>query len=192
MSETRSGSPVSNRDPDEIREEIEITRVSLSSDVNALADSVKPGNVARRQAGKVRGAASGLKDRVMGEGSDPSGSSGSTVSSAASSVGDAASSVREAATSAPAQVRDRAQGNPLAAGLIAFGVGWLVSSLLPASQAEQQAAQKVKDSAGPVADEVKGAAQQVADNLREPAQQAAEAVKQSASDAGDSVQDARG
>ena len=114
------------------------------------------------------------------------------MSSAASSVGDAASSVREAATSAPAQVRDRAQGNPLAAGLIAFGVGWLVSSLLPASQAEQQAAQKVKDSAGPVADEVKGAAQQVADNLREPAQQAAEAVKQSASDAGDSVQDARG
>ena len=36
-------------DPDQIREEIRLTRGELSSDVNALAEGVKPGNVARRQ-----------------------------------------------------------------------------------------------------------------------------------------------
>ena len=187
MSEGRTSSgPVSSRDPDEIREEIEVTRVNLSTDVNALADSVKPGNVARRQAGKVRGAASGLKERVMG--SDTASSTGSTVSSAKSSVQDAASSVSDAASAAPSQVRERTQGNPLAAGLIAFGVGWLASSLLPASQVEQQAAQKVKEGAEPLKEKATEAAKEVADNLKEPAREAAESVKQTATDAAGTVQ----
>ena len=41
--------------PDEIRREIEDTRGRLSSDVNALTETVSPSNVARRQADKVAG-----------------------------------------------------------------------------------------------------------------------------------------
>lgn len=200
MSE-QSGEVVSSSDPDEIRQEIESTRLSLSEDVNALADRAKPGNVARRQVDKVRGAAGSLKDRVMGSSTGDtydSGSSGSALSSARDSVAGSVSSARGAvegtasslsdrASAAPSQLRAQTQGNPLAAGLIAFGVGWLVSSLLPASQVEQQAALQVKDNAAPVTGAITDAAKEAAQNLKEPAQQAAESVKQTAADAANTV-----
>jgi Protein of unknown function (DUF3618) len=51
-------------DPEQIRDEMEITRRSLSSDVNALADRVRPAPAARRQAGRLRRAAARFRDRV--------------------------------------------------------------------------------------------------------------------------------
>ena len=138
-------------DPDQIRQEIEATRGDLSDNVNALADSVRPGNVARRQVDKVMDGASDLKDRVMGVAED-----------ATESVGHAAGDVKDAAGSAPSAVRRRTRGNPVAAGLVAFGIGWLVASLIPASSAEQQAATALKDKAQPLTDEVTNAAKQVA------------------------------
>jgi Protein of unknown function (DUF3618) len=165
---------VSN-DPDEIRAEIERTRAGLSDDVNALADSVNPAHVAGRQVDKVKGAVFGVKDKVMGSAGSVAGAGSDTLSSAQSAV-----------AGAPAQVGAQARGNPLAAGLIAFGVGALVSSLVPASGAEQQAAAKVKDAATPV---LSDAAKQVSGNLKEPAQQAVEAVKGTAADAAATVKD---
>ena len=122
-----------NNDPDQIRREIEATRGDLSANVNALAESVKPGNVARRQVDKVIGGAADLKDKVMGAADDATSSTGSTV-------GNAAGSVKDAAGAAPTAVRRGTRGNPVATGLIAFGLGWLVASLIPASSAGQQAA----------------------------------------------------
>lgn len=55
-----------SNDPEQIRAEIAATRGELSSNVNALTESVKPGNAARRQADRVTGAVAGLKDCVMG------------------------------------------------------------------------------------------------------------------------------
>jgi hypothetical protein len=86
------------------------------------------------KANKVKGAVVGVKDRVMGRASD----AGAGLNSAQSSVSDAVGS-------APDHVRSGTAGNPLAAGLIAFGVGWLAGSLVPSSTAEQDAATKVKD-----------------------------------------------
>jgi ElaB/YqjD/DUF883 family membrane-anchored ribosome-binding protein len=166
-------------DPDVIRAQIEQTRLNLSDDVNQLADTVNPTHVAKRQVDKVKGAVGGVKEKVMGTASD----AGSNLASTQSSVADAVSG---AVTGAPGQVRMRAAGNPLAAGLIAVGVGWLIGSLLPASTAEQQAAAKVKDTATPV---LTDAAKEVAGNLQEPAQQAVAAVKDTATDAATTVKD---
>jgi hypothetical protein len=44
-----------SNDPDEIRADIERTRAALSDDVDDLAESVKPKNVAQRQVDKVKG-----------------------------------------------------------------------------------------------------------------------------------------
>ena len=79
-----------SNDPDEIRADIERTRAALSDDVDDLAESVKPKNVAGRQVGKVKEAASNIKDRVMG--SDDDDYSGSAVGT----VGDKASSAKDA------------------------------------------------------------------------------------------------
>lgn len=114
-----------------------------------------------------------------------------TASSAASTISDTASSAAAAVQDAPQALRQQTQGNPLAAGVIAFGAGWLISSLLPASRQEQRVAQQATEKASelgrPVAEAAKQAAMEVKDNLQEPAQQAVESVKSTATDAGHTV-----
>lgn len=162
--------------PDQIRREIEDTRGRLSSDVNALTETVSPSNVARRQADKVTGAATSVKERVMGAAGDVRG----TGSDAASSVGHAPGAAADKA-------RRKTEGNPLAAGLVALGAGWLVGSMLPASEKEKRAAVALKDKAEPLVDEAKSVAQDTAQELKEPAKQAAESVKTAATDATSTV-----
>jgi hypothetical protein len=62
-------------------------------------------------------------------------------------------------------------GNPLAAGLIAFGAGWLVASLLPATEPEQQVAWQARDLAaekvGPVAQQLGQTGREAAQELRD-------------------------
>ena len=163
-------------DPDQIRREIERTRSDLSDNVNALGDKVNPGSIAKRQVGKVRGAAVSVKEAVLGRDADPADTG-------------AAGAVSDAVSEAPSAVARKAQGSPIAAGLIAFGAGLLVSSLLPASRVEQQAAEVVKDTAQPMVDDLTDTAKQVAEHLKDPAQQAMEEVKSTATDAAATVKD---
>src|SRR6476646_2277296 len=166
-------------DPEQIRRNIERTRTDLSDNVNALGDKVNPGSIAKRQVGRVRGAAVSVKDAVLGSASDAA----DTGQRVAGSVGDAVSD-------APTAVARKAQGSPIAAGLIAFGAGLLVSSMLPASRAEQHAAQAVKDTAQPLVDDLTDTAKDIAGNLQAPAHHALEEVKNHATDAKDTVQHA--
>lgn len=169
--------------PDEIRREIEQTRRELATDVDTLHEKVSPTAVASRKVQSAKGAVSSMKDKVMGS----AGSAGQSTAGGMSTVGDTVSS-------APSMARDRARGNPMAAGVIAFGAGWLISSLLPAGEKEKQAAVQVKDKASEHSETLmapmKHAAQEVKDTLKEPAQQAADSVKSTATDAATTVQDA--
>jgi hypothetical protein len=112
-----------------------------------------------------------------------------SVRDAGDRAGDAVSDVRSG-------VREQTEGNPLAAGLIAFGVGWLVSSLLPASQAETRAAQRVegvaREHGGPVIEEAKQSVQDVGHNLQGSAQDALAQVKNRAQDAAGTVREEAG
>ena len=163
-------------DPDVIRAQIEATRAELSSDVNELGDKVSPTQIAKRQRDRVKGAAVSVKEHIMG-----------SADEASSSAGGAISAVGDAVSEAPGKIAGQTKGNPIAAGLIAFGAGMLLSSLLPASRPEAQAAAAIKDQAQPLVDEVTAGAKQVAGNLQEPAQQALESVKSTATDAVDTV-----
>jgi len=162
--------------PDEIRAQIAQTRAELSSDVDELGDKVSPSQIAKRQAGRIRGSAMNVRNHIMG-----------AAESGTSSAGNALSSAQEAVTGAPGQVKQQTRGNPMAAGAIAFGLGVLVSSLFPASEPEAQAAAAVKEQAQPLVDQVTGAAKEAAGNLQEPAQQALESVKSTATDAVEAV-----
>jgi gas vesicle protein len=167
-----------SNDPEQIRREIERTRSELSDNVNALGDKVNPGSIAKRQVSRVRGAATSVKDAVLG-----------SASEAADNTQQLAGTVGDAVSDAPSAVARKAQGSPIAAGLIAFGAGLLVSSMLPASRVEQQAAEKVKDTAQPMVDDLTDTAKEIAGNLKEPAQQAMEEVKSTATDAAATVKD---
>lgn len=177
--------------PEQIQERIEATRESLSADVNRLSDKVSPAAVVGRRVDRIRGSASSLRDKVMGAMPDSG-----QVHSAGSGVQSAAGGAVEAVGNGPSMVRRQAQGSPLAAGLIAFGAGLLVSALLPPSQAEQELAGRAEEAARHKAEElrepVQQKAQQVAGELKQSAQESAEQVKQVATEAAsDTAEQAR-
>ena len=183
-----------SENPDVIRADIEATRARLGTNVDAVADKVTPSNIVQRQGDKVKAsvkdAVFGVKEKVMGAADhatgnvhSAAGNAGSHLGNAGSHLGDAGSAVADA----PAQVKAKAQGNPLAAGLIAFGAGLLVSSLIPASQKEREAAEALKTAAEPLTTELTDAARNVAEGLKEPAQAAMENVKATAADATEHV-----
>jgi hypothetical protein len=193
---------MTSSDPDVIRRQIEDTRRELSYDVDALNEKVNPARVVDRRVSAAKGRVTNLKEKVMGTAQDTTYQAQGMASNAASSVQGAASSaadsVQSAASSAvgavqqaPDTVVRQTQGNPLAAGLIAFGVGWLVSSLLPASEKEKQLAQQaesaVKEHKDTLLEPARQAAQEMGEQLKPAAQDAVESVKSTAQDAATTV-----
>ena len=176
-----------SENPDVIRADIEATRARLGTNVDAVADKVTPSHIVQRQTDKVKenvkDAVFGVKEKVMGAADHTSGTMHSAAGSAGAHLSDAGSAIGDA----PTQVKTKTQGNPLAAGLIAFGAGLLVSSLIPASQKEREAADALKTAAEPLTTELTEAAKHVADGLKEPAQAAMENVKATATEATEHV-----
>ena len=189
---------MSQNDPEVLRAEIARTRAELSDNVDTLTDTANPKNIAHRQANKVKGAARGVREHLMGAPDDPydSGTLGDradTVKGRASGVlgsaQDRASGALDTVSDAPAQVQRKARGNPIAAGLIAFGIGYLISSAIPSSEKEQEAASRLQEKAAPLTDKVRDAASDVADRLREPAQEAVASIKDTATEGVANVKD---
>ena len=143
--------------------------------------------------GSVQGTASNAAGNVQHAASSAAGSVQHAASSAADSVQSAASTAAGAVQQAPDAIIRQTQGNPLAAGLIAFGVGWLVSSLLPATEKERQLAQQaetaVKENKDALLAPAKQVAQEIGDELKPAAQQAVQEVKSTAQDAAQTVKD---
>jgi Protein of unknown function (DUF3618) len=173
-------------DTDGLRRDIDDTRGELSRDVDALTEKVSPSRIVDRSVERTKGRLSSMKERVMGSAEDAVGSVREGVSSAGDSVSGTASDAADT-------VRQKTQGNPLAAGLIAFGAGWLVSSLVPASEKETQLATKAVDTAKeygqPLAHEAADVTAQIGNDMRSPAQQAVQSVKSTAADAASTVKD---
>jgi hypothetical protein len=157
--------------------DIEATRTNLTRDIDELTDKVTPSRVLDRRKEAAKGRMGSLRDKVMGSASNAGGSLSGTASSATGSVSDTA-------TGALNGLESRAQGNPLAAGLVAFGAGMLISALIPASEKESQAAQKLtqvaQDQGQPLIDEAKSVGQDMASNLKESAADSAQQVQATA------------
>jgi gas vesicle protein len=198
-----------SENPDAIRADIEATRARLGTNVDAVADKVTPTNIVQRQKDHVtetvKDAVVGVKEKIMGAADTASSNAhnaahtgaghttnalhntGQTLHGAKDTAAAKLSDAGTAISHTPDQVKAKAQGNPLAAGLIAFGAGMLVSSLIPPSAKEREAAQQLKTAAEPLLSQVTDAAQTVAQDLKEPAQEAVENVKATATNAAQNV-----
>ncbi len=154
----------------ELTSDIEQTRRSLSDDIDELNDKVNPGRVMERRKEAARNRLGSLRDKVMGSAAD-----------ARQGTATAGESVQDAGRGAMQSIEQRTEGNPLAAGLVAFGAGMLISALVPASDKEQQAAQRVVDTAKeqsrPLMDRARSAGQEMGQHLKESAAGAAEDLK---------------
>ncbi len=166
--------------PDQIRADIETTRDELGRDVDALADKVSPPKIMERQRTRARQMLGDVKERVMGVAED----FGDSASSAGHSVGEAVGAAGDAVRDLPHQAKQKAQGAPLIVGLITAGLGFLVASLIPTTDAETRLSTSLRDQAQPLVDKAvdraKDAAHQVAEGLKGPAEDAVTQVKDSA------------
>jgi uncharacterized protein YjbJ (UPF0337 family) len=80
-------------------------------------------------------------------------------------------------------IQQQTQGNPLAAGLVAFGAGMLLATLFPPTEAEQRAASAVQDRVEPLKDQALEVGREVKDHLQESARESAQQVKETATEA---------
>ena len=181
-----------SNNPEDIRTNIEQTRTELGRDVDALAEKVDPTKAVERQKDKLRDRVRNVRESVMGtpEYRGLRDTSSGTLQQASDQLSHLGDQAGQAVQSLPDKVTSGTRGNPLAAGLIAFGAGWLAASLIPASRMEQDAAEKVKDRAAPLVEEAKSAAQQAGEYLKPQAQQAADSVKETATQGVEHVKDA--
>ncbi|SES43339.1 MULTISPECIES: DUF3618 domain-containing protein [Lentzea] len=153
--------------PDQIRREIDDTRAELVDDANRLVDRTSPRRIAQRRTQKIRNGLGRMRDSVMGTASGTTSTVHDQAHQAKNAVAGNAERAVEAAQDAPRQAMRQAQGSPIAAGLIAFGGGLLVASLLPRSQAEQQIVAEIGDRASDVIEPAKQALAESAGHLKE-------------------------
>ena len=162
---------------EELNAEIADTRQSLAEDLDALQDKVSPSAVVQRRKEAMSYRMRSFGSRIMG-----------TAHSVRESAGDTASGsgarVRETTSGFTDTAQNRVEGSPLAAGLVAFGVGVVVAGLAPASGAESRASRRLVDTAkeqgAPVAEAVKTSGQEMASGLGDKATEAVQDVKDTA------------
>lgn len=132
------------------------------------------------------GRAGELRDRVADDATANVRGLAQDVQRKAGEVGEqvqrTAEDAKRSIAEAPAAMQRGTRGNPLAAGLIAFGAGMLLAGLIPASRAEQEAADQLKAKAEPLVREAGEAAKQFAEDARQPLAEAGEQLRQSAAD----------
>ena len=183
---------------EELRQEIADTRDDLGVTLDAIGDRVSPGRMMDRRKERVRSRFSDVRERVMGSADTistrvgemvPSSGGGMSGSGMTEAVTGMAGSARDALRDAPQLGRQSAQGNPLLAGALAFGFGFLVASVLPKSDTEQEAANRMAENLQPMKDTLTEVGQQVASVAKESAAQIAEQAKEEASEAAQQVKE---
>jgi hypothetical protein len=175
--------------PEELRRDIERTREGLGETLDAIGDRVSPGRIMERKKNRVTYGMRSVRERVMGTVGDATSSVTSAVSGTAHSVGDSATGALDHVKSMPGAVGQQAQGAPVMAGAIAFGIGFLVAAAFPATQAEKDAGAKVMEKVEPLKEGLTATGKEVAEHLREPAMEAANQVKDAARESAQTVSD---
>lgn len=181
-------------EPDRLKRDIENTRASLTRDVDLLAEKTNPRQVAKRRWTAVKEKVMGTTEdttyaarerahRAGDKASDLSEAAGQKASALSDAAGEKASAAADRVREAPQAVARQTQGNPLAAGIIAFGVGLLTASLMPVTEAERRAGQQLKEHSGDLTDRVKDVAGDLKDDLDGTVRQAAGQVRETARDA---------
>jgi gas vesicle protein len=188
------------QEPDELRAQIDQQRDEISGTIDQIENRINPSHVLARRQDRVKRRLTGWKDSVFGNDEpdyptyrDPYGASYSSArddsGGVGQRVGDIASSASDVVQHAPSAVRRQTRGNPMAAGAIALGAGWLIGSLLPESGTERRAVRRIEPQLSDAAATVKQEGKALADDLKEPAKQAAHEVKQAGQDAATEIKD---
>lgn len=171
--------------------EIEATRARLSQDTDELGDKLSPQRIVQRRTEAAKGRFSSLRERVMGTASDARDSAASGVGSVGEGTSGAVGAAGDRVQAGSQRVQSATEGNPLAAGLIAFGAGMVISAMFPATEKERLvghvAADTAREHGQPLMDEAKSVGADLGENLKEHATHAAAGLRSTAQESADHV-----
>ena len=161
----------------ELSREIEETRSHLGTTLDTIGNRVSPGKIVARRTDRLKDRVGSLRDSIMGE-RGVGGELGAGERPPGGGQGRRGRRRdRRRNRHAPAQIAAGTRGNPLAAGMVAFGIGMIVASLIPATEPEQQAAVALKDKLEPLEDQAKQIGGELKDAVQESPRSAVEDVK---------------
>jgi hypothetical protein len=160
---------------DELRDDIEERRERIGHTVDQIENRVSPGRVAARTSHKVTRRMSHWKERIMGS-DQTNGGNGGAVAEAGRKVAET-----------PDTIRRKTSGNPVAAGLVAFGGGMLVGSMLPETSAEHRAVQNLEPALREGIPEAKDIGRHAVDDVKDVVRESAEEMKEMAAESGQRI-----
>ena len=162
---------------DELEADIVHTREDMSSALDRVGDQLSPKQVVKGGTNRLRQWIESARDGIMGSASDLDGPAGE--SSGGSVQGQPGSGA----------MAGQNQGNPLAAGIIAFGVGLLAGSVLRPTKVEQHGLSVIADKAEPALGVAMQAASELGQGVQKSTGQAASELGHVLQDAGQAIVD---
>jgi Protein of unknown function (DUF3618) len=176
---------------DELEANIAVTREDMSATLNVIGDQVSPEHVVTVGKQRFRQWMQSARDGIMGSVPDEEGQASEDPQGLGSGVG-----VSGVGVSGQAPGNDHgpaagvgSQGNPIAAGLIAFGVGLLAGSVLRATKAEQKGLAVIADKTEPAIDAAMQAASELSHGLTTSTEQIANKVGGAITEVGQEIVD---
>jgi hypothetical protein len=174
----------------ELRRNAEMERARMGYTLEAIGDRLSPERVVERRKAAVGQGFKRMREAVMGSPGyvEPMAQRmHEGAQSATSSATDAARSAAGKVQHAPEMMMEQARGNPIAAGLVAFGVGALVATAFPKTRTEQHLVDTARPSFDSAKEELRGAGREVAADVRDQAKSAAQEVTSAGKDAAQNV-----
>ena len=172
---------------EELRMEIDQQRTDLTRDFEMVGDKVSPSRIVERRTEAAKGKLRSVRDAVMGTADDATSAASSRMGSMRDSASGVAGQVAGAASHTEDQIAQGTRGNPLAAGLVAFGFGLLVATVIPESRRERELARKVQPQLEQAAHAAVDAGHDMAETLAPAVQDAGSQLGQVAKEAADGL-----
>jgi gas vesicle protein len=166
---------------DQLRRQADDQRERMGETLDAIGDRLSPERMIQRRKAAVGQRARRVKDTVMG--------SPGYVEPVARRMREQAHDATQAVQHTPEMIAEQTRGNPIAAGLIAFGGGLLLATLMPKSETEQRLVQQAQPQLQQATEQLKEAGREIASDAKEHMQEAATQVKSTGSEAADAVRD---
>ena len=172
----------------QLRNEAAMQRSRMNETLEAIGDRISPERMVERRKAAIGQRFTNAKDKVMGS---PQYVEPMTrrFSDAGQSTASAAQGAAERVQHAPEMIADQARGNPLVAGLVSFGVGVLVATIMPKTRTEERLVQQSTPQLQHAAEEMKDAGREIASQAKDHAQQAAQEVKSTSAGAAEQLKE---
>lgn len=184
------------RSRNELGETIGAFEQRLAQTKEDVVDRVSPKRVwhrktegLRRRVGAVTGSVTGMTERMEMQVATGTRKVRGEVQELAGQTSGGMTRATDGVRQSQVGLRQKAEDNPMAAGLVALGAGVLVASLLPPTPAERRAALRLRDELSPLQQQAGEVGRQLADEVSSSAQERLEQVKARAGEAVEQVKE---